>query len=126
MLVVDDEPAVRHVAASLLKRLGFAVLQAKDGVEAVEVFRGNKDDVRCVLLDLTMPRMGGWETLAALRKIVPDVPVILASGYDRELVMAGDHPEKPQVFLGKPYQFRALTDAIGQALASQDTPANER
>ena len=80
------------------------------------MFRQHRDEIRCVLCDLTMPRMDGWETLLALRKLAPDIPVILASGYDEAQVMAGDHPERPQAFLGKPYQLKGLRDAIGRAL----------
>ena len=116
VLLVEDEPMVRKVGQGALTSLGFAVLLAKDGVEAVEVFRQHKDEVRCVLCDLTMPRMDGWETLAALRKLAPGLPVILASGYDKAHVMAGDHPELPQAFLSKPYQLQGLRDAIGRAL----------
>jgi two-component system, cell cycle sensor histidine kinase and response regulator CckA len=99
-------------AEKVLRSLGFTVLLAKDGVEAVEVFRQHQDEVRCVLSDLTMPRMNGWETLAALRKLAPGLPVILASGYDEAHVMAGDHPELPQAFLSKPYRVQELRDAI--------------
>jgi signal transduction histidine kinase/CheY-like chemotaxis protein len=116
VLLVEDEEMVREVAAAMLNRLGFSVLEAKDGVEAVEVFRQHQDEIRCVLSDLTMPRMNGWETLAALRKLAPDIPVILASGYDEAHVMAGDHAELPQVFLGKPYRLKGLSDAISHAL----------
>ena len=116
VLLVDDEPMVLKVGEGALTSLGFAVLLAKDGVEAVEVFRQHRDEVCCVLCDLTMPRMNGWETLAALRKLAPSLPVILASGYDRAYVMAGDHPELPQAFLSKPYHFQGLRDAIGRAL----------
>ena len=119
MLLIEDEAMVRDVAAAMLTRLGFSVLEAKDGVEAVELFRQCQDEIRCVLCDLTMPRMNGWETLTALRKLAPDIPVILASGYDKAQVMAGDHPELPQVFLGKPYKLKGLSDAIGQALVSK-------
>jgi CheY-like chemotaxis protein len=63
--------------------------------------------------------MNGWETLTALRNLAPDIPVILASGYDKAQVMAGDHPELPQVFLGKPYKLKGLSDAISQALVSK-------
>ena len=115
VLLVEDEEMVREMAADMLKSLGFSVLEAKDGVEAVEVFRQRQEEIRCVLCDLTMPRMNGWETLTALRKLAPDIPVILASGYDKDQVMAGDHPEWPQVFLGKPYKLKGLSDAIGQA-----------
>ena len=69
-----------------------------------------------MLCDLTMPRMNGWETLAELRKLVPGIPVILASGYDEAQAMAGDHTELPQAFLGKPYRMRALREALSRAL----------
>ena len=119
VLLVEDDEVLRNTAAAMLKRLGFSVIEAKDGVEAVEVFRQRQDEIRCILCDLTMPRMNGWETLTALRKLVPDIPVILASGYDEAQVMAGDHPELPQVFLGKPYKFKGLSDAINQALINK-------
>jgi CheY-like chemotaxis protein len=120
VLLVDDETMVRQVGEGALESLGFTVLLAKDGVEAVEIFRQHKDEVRCVLCDLTMPRMNGWETLIALRKLAPGIPVILASGYDKAEVMAGDHPELPQVFLSKPYRLQALRDAIGHAMVHAD------
>ncbi len=116
VLLVEDEESVREMAADLLTSLGFSVIEAKDGIEAVEVFRRRRDEIRFVLCDLTMPCMNGWETLTALRKLAPGIPVILASGYDEAYVMAGDHPEWPQVFLGKPYKFKGLSDAISQAL----------
>jgi len=116
VLLVEDEWLVRDMAAAMLQRLGFSVIEAKDGVEAVELFRQRRDEIRLVISDLTMPRMDGWETLTALRQLVPDIPVILASGYDKAQVMAGDHPESPQVFLGKPYRLKELSSAIGRAL----------
>jgi CheY-like chemotaxis protein len=119
ILLVEDEPMVRRLVETVLVRLGFTVLLAKDGVEAVEVFQQHRDEVRCVLCDLTMPRMNGWETLTALRKLTPGLPVILASGYAKAQVMAGHHPELPQVFLSKPYQIQELRDAVGLALANR-------
>jgi len=116
VLLVEDEEMLRNMAAAMLTLLGFAVLEAKDGVEAVEVFRQRQNEISCILCDLTMPRMNGWETLTALRKLAPDIPVILTSGYDKAHVMAGDHPELPQVFLGKPYKLKGLRDAIGRAI----------
>ena len=116
VLLIEDEETVRKIVGTMLTRLGFTVLEAADGIEAVEVFRLHRDEVRCVLCDLTMPRMSGWQTLAALRKLEPGIPVILASGYDEAQVMAGDHAEWPQAFLGKPYRLKGLRDAIGRAL----------
>jgi CheY-like chemotaxis protein len=119
VLLVDDEGMLLDMAAAMLTRLGFTVLAAKDGVEALELFRQHRDEIRLVLSDLTMPRMDGWETLTALRQHAPDLPVILASGFDKAHVMAGDHSEWPQVFLGKPYRLKELGDAIDQALVSR-------
>ena len=116
VLLVDDEKMIRRVVLTMLTRLGFKVLQAEDGVEALEVFSQHQDDIRCVLCDLTMPRMNGWETLSALRERAPGIPVILASGYDEAQAMSGDHTELPQAFLGKPYRLRALREALKQAL----------
>ena len=112
VLVVDDEPTLRRAVSLALKRSGFTVLAAADGVEALEVFEQHRDEIRCVLCDLTMPRMNGWDTLTALRKLVPDIPVILASGYSEAQVMDGEHPELPQAFLSKPYELPTLRDVI--------------
>ena len=57
---------------------------------------------------MTVPGMDGWETVTALRQIEPGIPVILASGYDEAMGIAGDHPEWPQAFLRKPYGLKAL------------------
>jgi CheY-like chemotaxis protein len=102
----------------MLTRLGYTVLEAKDGVEAVEIFQQHQDEIRCVLSDLMMPGMDGWETLTALRKLSPDIPVILSSGYDETQVMAGEHPERPNAFLGKPYQLKGLGETINRVLTN--------
>ena len=119
ILLAEDEEMVRDMAAAMLTGLGFTVLSAKDGADAVEMFRQRRNEISLVLCDLTMPRLNGWETLAALRKLAPHIPVIMASGYDKTQVMVGDHPEWPQVFLGKPYTLKELSNAVGQALASR-------
>ncbi len=120
VLVIDDESPLRKAVLLALKRSGFTVLEAKDGVEGVEVFQQHSDEICCVLCDMTMPRMNGWETLTALRKLAPEIPVILASGYSREQVMAGNHPELPQAFLSKPYEFATLKDTIVRFMRKPD------
>ena len=83
------------------------------------MFGKHQNEIKFVLTDLTMPRMNGWETLTELRKLKPNIPVILASGYDLAHVMEGEHPELPQAFLAKPYNLKALRNAITQALESR-------
>jgi CheY-like chemotaxis protein len=112
VLLIDDEDMVRTMAKIMLTRLGHTVLEAKDGGEAVEIFKRHQDNIRCVLSDLTMPRMNGWETLAHLRRLSPDIPVILSSGYDEAQVMAIDHADQPNAFLGKPYSIKGLKETI--------------
>jgi PAS domain S-box-containing protein len=122
VLLVDDDSIFLEVTSAMLSRLGFTtVLTAMDGVEAVEVFRRHKDEIRLVVSDVSMPRMNGWETLLALRQIMPGIPVILSSGYSEEQVMEETHPENPQAFLGKPYGFQTLRDIIRRTL--RDTKA---
>jgi two-component system cell cycle sensor histidine kinase/response regulator CckA len=119
LLLVEDAEMVREMTAGMLTHLGFTVLEARDGVEAVEVFRQHQNEIHCVISDLTMPRMDGWETLTALRKLSPGIPVVLSSGYDEAQVMEGEHPERPNAFLGKPYCLQKLRDTILLTLEGQ-------
>ncbi len=80
ILVVDDEGAVRRFALRVLEREGYRVVEARDGIEAVELIRqGHQFDA--VVSDIVMPRMNGVELMQALSTTAPDLPVILMSGY---------------------------------------------
>jgi PAS domain S-box-containing protein len=120
VLTVEYDENVRNMVKTMLIHLGFSVLEAKNGVEAVEVFRQHQREIRCVICDLSMPRMDGWETLTALRNLSPYVPVILSSGYNKELIMAGEHPELPSAFLSKPYHLKELSDTIHRVSYASD------
>ena len=122
VLLVDDEPEVRTPVTRALKRMGFDVLAAEDGVEGMQLFREHQKAIRVVLCDLTMPRMNGWETLAALRKLAPGVPVILASGHSETTAMEGEHPQLPDAFLKKPYHLKELGDAIARVMGNRAEP----
>jgi PAS domain S-box-containing protein len=103
VLVVDDEETVRRFATRALNRYGFQVITAADGVEAVEVFRERSRDIDVVVLDLTMPRMSGEETLRELLAIRPDVQVVLSSGYTEQDAVARFSADGIAAFLQKPY-----------------------
>jgi CheY-like chemotaxis protein len=111
---------LRKLTHSVLKSLGFAVIAASDGAEAVEIFRNRQEEIRLVLCDLTMPRMDGWATLEAMRQLSPEIPIILTSGFDETEVMDGDHVTLPDAFLSKPYERQELIDAIDQVLSAVD------
>lgn len=117
VLLAEDETAVRRLTTHLLQRLGFEVLAVKDGAEAIAALEQQGDGFTCVLTDLTMPGLDGWQVLQAVREQRPDLPVILASGYDLEqLLEARESPERPSAFLRKPFRLSTLKEALVVAL----------
>ncbi len=119
ILVVDDEIILRDLARGTLERAGFQVLEARDGLEALEAFRPGRTPVDLVLLDMTMPRMGGAECFRRLRQVSPTVRVILSSGYtEREsLDSLADLP--PDGFLQKPYRASDMIAKVREVLGEQ-------
>ncbi|HEX9010865.1 MAG TPA: ATP-binding protein [Holophagaceae bacterium] len=112
VLVVDDEEGIRDFVQHTLDRAGFMVLQAGDGLAGLDAFREHREALRLVLLDLTMPRMGGEEALREMRTLRADIPAILWSGYgEREDPGAAATP-----FLRKPFNARELLDKVREAL----------
>ena len=97
--------------------MGFEVISAVNGIEAVKLFRQHKESVSCLITDLSMPELDGWGTLLEIRKINPHIPAILASGYDEAFAMSSETSEKPQAFLHKPYSMADLKSALGQVLS---------
>ncbi len=118
VLAVDDEEVVRYVAKTMLERSGFNVLTARDGEEAVNVFREHSDEIRAVVLDMTMPRMDGEETFRELKRINNDVRVILSSGYDQKEAVGRFTDQGLAGFIQKPYHSDALIAKIREVLAS--------
>jgi PAS domain S-box-containing protein len=119
VLMVDDEEIVRKVAKAALEIRGYRVILAGDGREAVEVFRGMSDSISLVILDLTMPVMGGEEALRHLRDIRPDVTVMLSSGYTETDAMRRFSDDGLAGFIQKPYtsaRLRERVDAVVQNL----------
>jgi CheY-like chemotaxis protein len=119
ILLIDDEEDAREVGSLVLQRVGFETVTAGDGERGLELFRSRAEDVVCVLLDLTMPRLDGVETHRMLRKLSADVPVILCSGYPEreaverfaELGLAG--------FVQKPYTPDELVLCVQRVLATR-------
>jgi two-component system CheB/CheR fusion protein len=116
VLVVDDEPAVRITSGRLLQALGFEVVMAVDGVDAVDIFGREPSRFAAVLLDLTMPRMNGEETFASLRRIRPDTRVVLMSGFNQDEATARFVADDLAGFLAKPFTSDALSTAMQTAM----------
>lgn len=111
VLVVDDDDMVRSVVVSLLRRGGVETLDAGSGAAAVELFNERHADIDCVLVDYSMPGMRGDEVLRQLRRISPDVRVILASGFADGGELEG-MDEQPNYVLNKPFDMSSLLDAV--------------
>ena len=125
VLIIDDEPAVCHVARVMLEKAGLTVMAAPDGQAGVELFRQHRDEIDAVLLDLTMPRMSGEETLRQLRRIREDVPVILTSGYDENHATRRFTSDRLAGFLQKPFELTALVGQFRRVMAPRPAGREE-
>ncbi len=116
ILLVDDEVMILTVGRRMLIELGFNVITAGDGQEAIQVYRAQQAVIRCVVLDLIMPNLNGIETLAALREINPELPVIISTAYPAaragELLKGLSY----QGLVHKPYQSAALARLLQSLL----------
>jgi two-component system cell cycle sensor histidine kinase/response regulator CckA len=116
ILLIDDEESVRTVGRKMLERLGFEVLLAENGEEGLRLYSANRGSIRCVLLDLTMPRMDGEECYRELRNLDPAVCVIISSGYNEHEVTQKFIGKGLAGFIQKPYQLAALQAAFQKTL----------
>ncbi len=120
VLVVDDEESVRTVAAEMLGKAGLTVLTAVDGQDGVDTFRARADEIDCVLLDVTMPKLPGLEAAQEIRRLRPDARIVLMSGFSEDdasrrfasLGLAG--------FLQKPYTLESLREKVLDGLCAAE------
>ena len=119
VLVVDDDAAVRDLVGETLRRAKLKVLMASDGLEAIELFRSHADEIRAVVLDRTMPVVDGAEAVGEFRRIRPDTPIILVSGYFEERAVWDFLDEKLDFFLHKPFEPMDLIAKIKHILEEQ-------
>jgi CheY-like chemotaxis protein len=118
VLVIDDEKGVRRTLRMLLSTWGFEVLEAADGREGVDVFAANADRVALVVLDMTMPSLGGEEVFREIRKLRADVPVLLSSGYNEVEATRRFTAKGLAGFLQKPYSAAELAAKVQAAIKS--------
>lgn len=116
ILLVDDEKLILDIGVKLLRNLGFNTITASGGIEAVEKYKNNRDKISLVILDMTMPGMGGSETFDRLKELDPEVVVLLASGYSederaRDILKRGCNG-----FIQKPFSLNDLSIKINEIL----------
>ncbi len=118
ILLVDDEELVIEAGQHMLENMGYNVLLAKNGRDALEQFMGKKDKIDLVLLDMVMPDMGGGETYNRMKKINPNVKVLLSSGYGldgeaKEILERGCNG-----FIQKPFKMKDLSEKVREVLTA--------
>ena len=118
ILVVDDEPAIRQTASLMLSDLGFDVVTAVDGQEAVALYQREFEQIDLVLLDMTMPRMDGKSAFREMRRINPDAKVILSSGYNEQEATSHFAGKGLAGFIQKPYRFEILREKMFEFFSS--------
>ena len=114
VLVVDDDTRVRSYIRAILQSAGVNVLEAGDGLEALEVFHASKSRVELVITDIRMPRMSGTDLASSLRSDAPAIPLILVSGEGAPADMID--PGNGVLFIEKPFAPKVLLEAASQFL----------
>ena len=120
VLVVDDEADVRFLLRTMLEEARYDVVVASGGQEALDIIDRNERDIHAVVLDLTMPQLGGAETLAGLKERRPDLPVIICSGYGEQEVIERIGRDDATGFLKKPFRQGELLEAVRRAIGTSD------
>lgn len=126
VLLVDDEADLRTVAAKMLERLGYEVLVAKNGLEAIEIAKHATRKIDCALLDWNMPRLNGVETFRQLRLLRPGLSTVLASGYCEEELIQRFGGDGLAGFVQKPYTTETLAKALDHAISLSGLDAENR
>ncbi|QDU59457.1 Blue-light-activated protein [Planctomycetes bacterium Pan216] len=115
-LVIDDESFIRSILKQALESRGFEVLLAVDGQHGIETFAAHADDIVLSLIDMSMPRLGGLETMRFIRQIQPSAQVVLMSGFTKEDVVEGEDGDAPDGYIKKPFRledlFRVVTGVL--------------
>jgi two-component system cell cycle sensor histidine kinase/response regulator CckA len=116
ILVAEDHDGLRELARETLEGLGYSVITARDGDEAVREFESRSDEIELLLLDVVMPKINGPKAYARICDLKPDVPVIFATGYSPEIELLQEAQRKGLSILQKPYVPRELARRVRAAL----------
>jgi len=118
ILVVDDNADVRNTVKNILSELNYTVLEAADGLEAVDLFTSRQDDIDLILMDVVMPRLGGVKAFERIINIRPDIKVVFTTGYDRDDTLKNEMPASEFSIIAKPFNIANLSRTIRQKLDS--------
>ena len=113
--MVEDETTLRVAVACMLRRRGFSVIEAEDGLSGVDLYLAHQTEVELVLLDVNLPGMSGLDVLKTLVGIRPDVKVILTSACSKDILASTTGDGRPLAFLRKPYHVDELLRVMHDA-----------
>ena len=116
ILWVDDEEIALEVWSQMLEKLGYAVLQARYGIEALEIFKKRQKSISLVILDMRMPGMSGCEVFDRLKKMQPDVKIIIVSGFMEEYDLCEISTRNFDGYMNKPFKLKELSEKIEEVL----------
>lgn len=116
VLIADDDINIRNICKEIIETIGYKTIMAENGSEAVELYKQNRNNICCVLLDLTMPIMDGVEALRQIRTINNNAVIILSSGYNESEALRRLKNDKPTGFIQKPYTVNSLGRIINRVM----------
>ncbi|HYD85401.1 MAG TPA: response regulator, partial [Opitutus sp.] len=122
VLVVDDEPSIRNMAAAMLSRHGYRVLTAADGAEAVALFAPRSKEIRVVITDLSMPNLDGAALASVVHRLNPLVKIIAMSGLTPQMENERPAPQFTHAFLTKPFRPELLLTMVYDLLRAPPNP----
>jgi two-component system cell cycle sensor histidine kinase/response regulator CckA len=126
VLVVEDEEVLRLAVSKMLRMERFSVIEAGDGTTGASLFLANENKIDVVLLDLTLHGMSGQDLLAELKRIRPDVKIILTTAYGADFAFSTSGTLQPWSYLRKPYQFREVISLLRVACLDRQRKATAR
>jgi CheY-like chemotaxis protein len=111
ILVIDDETNIREILCEIIESLSFDTLSARNGIEGIEIFNNNKEEIVCIILDITMPLMMGNEVYDKIRE-TSNVPIIITSGYNPSFFTGSYKNLNLTRYIQKPYNREAIAKAL--------------
>ena len=119
ILVVDDHETIWEFLIEALQKLGYTVILAENGLDCVEIYKGNPKMIDLILLDMVMPKLGGHDAFMQIKEIDPDVKCLLSSGYVSEEEVHSLLEHGARGFLPKPHRIKELATEIRRILDSE-------
>jgi len=123
VLIIEDEEMILESVSELLEDAGYACIRAKDGREGLDAWKANRERIQLVMLDIDLPKMGGWDVLRKMRDIDEEVRVVLCSGYFDPGTKGTRDGRELDEYLPKPYSGKEVLESIARVMKSRSAVA---